>query len=49
MVVSGVVGVLARSLVHMVSAYGKILEGGDTPYLGSLCMILEMVQKCCFG
>ena len=49
MVVSGVVGVLARPLVRMVSAYGKILEGGGTPYLGSLCMILEMVQKCCFG
>ena len=49
MVVIGVVGVLARPLVHMVSAYGKILEGGGTPYLGSLCMTLEMVQKCCFG
>ena len=49
MVVIGVVGVLARLLVCMVSAYRKILEGGGTPYLGSLCMILEMVQKCCFG
>ena len=49
MVVIGVVGVLARTLAHMVSAYGKILEGGGTPYLGSLCMTLEMVQKCCFG
>ena len=48
MVVIGVVGVLARPLVRMVSAYGKILEGGGTPYLGSLCMTLEMVQKCCF-
>ena len=41
--------VLARPLVRMVSAYGKILKGGGTPYLGSLCMTLEMVQKCCFG
>ena len=49
MVVIGVVGVLARLLVCMVSAYGKILEEGGTPYLGSLCMTLEMVQKCCFG
>ena len=49
MVVIGVVAVLALHLVRMVSAYGKILEGGGTPYLGSLCMILEMVQKCCFG
>ena len=48
MVVSGVVGVLARPLVRMVSAYGKILEGGGTPYLGSLCMTLEMVQKVLF-
>ena len=49
MVVIWVVGVLARPLVRMVSAYGKILERGGTPYLGSLCMTLEMVQKCCFG
>ena len=49
MVVSGVVGVLARPLVHMESAYGKILGRGGTPYLGTLCMTLEMVQKCCFG
>ena len=49
MVVIGVVGVLALPLVRMVSAYGKILEGGGTPNLGSSCMILEMVQKCCFG
>ena len=49
MVVIGVVGVLALPLVLMVSTCGKILEGGGTPYLGSLCMILEMVQKCCFG
>ena len=49
MVVSGVVGVLARPLVRMESTYGKILGRGDTPYLGTLCMTLEMVQKCCFG
>ena len=49
MVVIGVVGVLARLLVCMVSAYGKISEVGGTPYPGSLCMTLEMVQKCCFG
>ena len=49
MVVIGVVGVLALPLVFMVSACGKILEGGGTPYLDSLYMILEMVQKCCFG
>ena len=49
MVVIGVVGVLALPLVFMVSACGKILEGGGTPYLGTLCMTLEMVQKCCFG
>ena len=49
MVVSGVVSVLARPLVRMESAYGKILGRGGTPYLGTLCMTLEMVQKCCFG
>ena len=49
MVVSGVVGVLARLLVRMESAYGKILGRGGTPYLGTVCMTLEMVQKCCFG
>ena len=49
MVVSGVVGVLARPLVRMESAYGKILRRGGTPYLGTLCMTLKMVQKCCFG
>ena len=49
MVVIGVVGVLALPLVLMVSVCGKILEGGGTPYLGLLCMILEMVQKCSFG
>ena len=49
MVVTGVVGVLALPLVLMVSVCGKILAGGGTPYLGLLCMILEMVQRCCFG
>ena len=49
MVVIGVVGVLSLSLVLMGSACGKILEGGSTLFLGSLCMILEMVQKSCFG
>ena len=49
MVVIGVVGVLALPLVLMVLACGKILEGGGSPYLGLLCMILEMVQKCSFG
>ena len=49
MVVSGVVGVLARPFVRMESAYGKILGRGGTPYLGTSCMTLEMVQKCCFG
>ena len=49
MVVIEVVGVLALPLVLMESVCGKILEGGGTPYLGSSCMILEMVQKCCFG
>ena len=49
MVVIRVVGVLALPLVLMVSVCGKILEGGGTPFLGSLCMILEMAQKCSFG
>ena len=49
MVVIGVVGVLALPLVLMVPVCRKILEGGGTPYLGLLCMILEMVQKCSFG
>ena len=49
MVVIGVVGVLALPLVLMVSVCGKILAGDGTLYLGLLCMILEMVQKCCFG
>ena len=45
----GGVGVLALPLVHMVSVCGKILEGGDTLYLGFFCLKLEMVQKCNFG
>ena len=49
MVVIGVVGVLALSLVLIESVCGKILEGGDTLYLGLLCMKLEMDQKCSFG
>ena len=49
MVVIGVVGVLARPLVHMESVCGKILEGGGTLYLGFFCLKLEMVQKCSFG
>ena len=49
MVVSGGAGVLARPLVCMESAYGNILGRAGTPYLGTLCMILEMVQKCCSG
>ena len=34
MVVIGVVGVLAHSLVHMELVCGKILEVGGPPYLG---------------
>ena len=49
MVVIGVVGVLALPLVLMESVCGKILEGGDTLYLGFSCLKLEMVQKCNFG
>ena len=49
MVVIGVVGVLALPLLHMESICGKILEGGDTLYLGLFCMKLEMDQKCNFG
>ena len=49
MVVIGVVGVLALSLVHMESVCGKILEGGGPLYLGLFCMKLEMDQKCIFG
>ena len=49
MVVIGVVGVLALSLVHMESVCGTILEGGGPLYLGLFCMKLEMDQKCSFG
>ena len=49
MVVIGVVGVLAHSLVHMELVCGKILEGGGPLYLGLFCMKLEMDQKCSFG
>ena len=49
MVVIGVVGVLALSLVLMELVCGKILEGGGILYLGLSCMKLEMVQKCSFG
>ena len=45
MVVIGVVGVLALPLVLMESVCGKILEGGDTLYLGIFCLKLVMVQK----
>ena len=48
MVVIGVVGVLAHSLVHMQLVCGKILEGGGPLYLGLFCMKLEMDQKCNF-
>ena len=48
MVVIGVIGVLALSLVFMESVCGKILEGGGTLYLGLLCMKMEMDQKCSF-
>ena len=49
MVVNGVVGVLAYSLVHMELVCGKILEEVGTLYLGLFCMKLEMDQKCSFG
>ena len=49
MVVIGVVGVLALSLVLMKLVCGKILERGGTFYLGLLCLKLEMDQKCSFG
>ena len=49
MVVIGVVGVLAHSLVHMELVCRKILEGGGSLYLGLFCMKLEMDQKCSFG
>ena len=49
MVVIGVVGVLAPSLVLMELVCGKILEGGGPLYLGFFYMKLEMDQKCGFG
>ena len=49
MVVIGVVGVLAHSLVHMELVCGKMLEGGGPLYLGFFCMKLKMDQKCGFG
>ena len=49
MVVIGVVGVLALSLVLMELVCGKILEGGGPLYLGFFCMKLEMDQKYGFG
>ena len=49
MVVIGVVGGLALSLVLMESVCGKILERSGTLYLGLLCLKLEMDQKCSFG
>ena len=49
MLVIGVVGVLAHSLVHMELVCGKILEGGGLLYLSLFCMKLEMDQKCSFG
>ena len=48
MVVIGVVGVLALSLVLMELVCGKILEGGGTHYLRLFYMKLEMDQKCSF-
>ena len=45
MVVIGVVGVLALSLVHMESVCGKILEGGGPLYLGLFCMKLEWIKS----
>ena len=49
MVVIGVIGVLALSLVLMELVCGKILEGGGSLYLGLFYMKLEMDQKCSFG
>ena len=49
MVVIGVVGVLALSLVLMELVCGKILEEGGLLYLGFVCMKLQMDQKCSFG
>ena len=49
MVVNGVVGVLAQSLVPMELVCGKILDGGSPLCLGLSCMKLEMDQKCNSG
>ena len=49
MVVNGVVGVLAYSMVHMELVCGKILDGGSPLCLGLSCMKLEMDQKCSSG
>ena len=48
MVVIGVVGVLAHSLVHMELVCGKILDEGGLLYLCLSRMKLEMDQKCNF-
>ena len=49
MVVNGVVGVLAYSLVHMELVCGKILDKGGLLYLCLSRMKLEMDQKCSSG
>ena len=49
MVVIGVVGVLALSLVLMELVCGKILDKGGLLYLCLSRMKLEMDQKCSFG
>ena len=49
MVVIGVVGVLALSLVLMELVCGKILKEGGPLYLDFFCMKLEIDQKCGFG
>ena len=49
MVVNGVVGVLAHSLVHMELVCGKILDKGGLLYLCLSRMKLEMDQKCSSG
>ena len=46
MVVIGMVGVLAYSLVHMELVCGKILDRSGPLYLGLFCMKLEINQKC---
>ena len=49
MVVNGVVGVLAQSLVPMESVCGKVLDGGGPLCLNLSCLKLEMDQKCSSG